>query len=234
MGWRAFLAGAPFAGAVIAWGAYHPASTLFGPTIRRATGRDAIALTFDDGPNPAATPRLLDLLDSHGVRATFFLIGRWCRACPAIARDIAARGHAIGNHTDTHPNLVLLPRRRIVAELSDCQAAIRDTSGADPRLMRPPFGARGPQLQAAVRDAGLSAVVMWTLLGRDWSRRGQDRLRTRLGRVRCGDILVLHDGFHGALGADRSDTVRALEEWLPRWKDAGLRFVIPGSQSADR
>src|SRR5262249_37567457 len=153
------------------------------------------------------------LLDSHGVRATFFLIGRWCRACPAIARDIAARGHAIGNHTETHPNLVLLTRRRIMAELAGCQAAIRETSGASPRLMRPPFGARGPQLQAAVRDAGLGGVVMWTLLGRDWSPRGKERLRTRLRRVRGGDIVVLHDGFHGALGADRFETIGALEHW---------------------
>jgi peptidoglycan/xylan/chitin deacetylase (PgdA/CDA1 family) len=222
---RALLTGVPLGGAVLAWGAYHPASTLFGRTIRRVASDDEIALTFDDGPNPSTTPRLLDLLDSHGIRATFFVIGRWCRACPAIVRDIAVRGHAIGNHTDTHPNLLFLSRRRIVRELLECQTTIRETGGADPRLMRPPFGARGPQLQAAVRDSGLSAVVTWTLLGRDWSKRGKLRLQGRLRRVRGGDIVVLHDGFHGALGADRSDTVRALEHWLPRWKDAGLRCV---------
>jgi peptidoglycan/xylan/chitin deacetylase (PgdA/CDA1 family) len=225
MGWRELLTGMPLAGSVLAWGAYHPASTLFGRTIRRTASDQTIALTFDDGPNPAATPRLLDILDSHGARGTFFLIGRWCRACPAIVREIAARGHAIGNHTDTHPNLICLTRRRIVTELVECQAVIGQMAGVQPHLMRPPFGARGPQLQAAVRESGLNQVVMWTLLGRDWSSRGKQRLQTRLRRVRGRDIVVLHDGFHGALGADRSDTLRALEHWLPRWRDAGLRCV---------
>jgi peptidoglycan/xylan/chitin deacetylase (PgdA/CDA1 family) len=224
MEWRVLLAGVPVTGGVLAWGAYHPASSLFGRTMRRAPSDQTIALTFDDGPNPAATPRLLDILDLHGARATFFLIGRWCRACPAIVREIAARGHAIGNHTETHPNLIFLPRRRIVTELVECQAAIEQMAGVRPSLMRPPWGARGPQLQAAVREAGLNDVVMWTLLGRDWSRRGKRRLQGRLRRVRGGDIVVFHDGFHGALGADRNDTLRALEHWLPRWRDAGLRF----------
>src|SRR5690242_5558762 len=88
-----------FSTGMSAWGACHPRSQLFGRT-RCDTGRDGtLALTFDDGPNPAVTPRLLDLLDRYDARATFFLIGRHVRACPALAADVAARGHAIGNHT---------------------------------------------------------------------------------------------------------------------------------------
>ncbi|MGC1684048.1 MAG: polysaccharide deacetylase family protein, partial [Candidatus Acidiferrales bacterium] len=88
-----------------AWGAFVPSSQLFGPTRRRTGDSRAIALTFDDGPNPAATPELLDLLDQHGARATFFMIGKHVREFPKIAADVVARGHAVANHTETHPNL---------------------------------------------------------------------------------------------------------------------------------
>src|ERR1700719_3602209 len=90
----------------LAWGAVAPSSQLFGPTLRRLRVPSGIALTFDDGPNPAITPRLLDLLQRYRARATFFLIGRHVRACPELAAEIANRGHAIGNHTDSHPNLI--------------------------------------------------------------------------------------------------------------------------------
>ena len=197
---------------------------MFGPTLRRAPSDRTIALTFDDGPNPAVTPRLLDILDCHSARATFFVIGRWARACPDIVREVVARGHAIANHTDTHPNLLWLPTRRIVDELIACQHSIEQIAGRCPALMRPPYGFRGPQLSAAVRRSGLVEVVMWTVMGRDWSPRGRAQLFKRLERVKGGDIVVLHDGSHEALGADREGMLRALEYWLPRWTDAGLRF----------
>src|SRR5262249_21780624 len=130
-----------------------------------------------------------------------------------------------GNHTDTHPNLIFASRRHIVSELVRCQAAIEQAAGVRPSLMRPPWGARGPQLRPALRESGLTQVVTWPLLGRDWYRRGKRRLRARLARATGGDIVVCHDGFHGALGADREDTLRALEYWLPRWHDAGLQYV---------
>jgi len=223
--WYPVLAGIPAAAGGLAWGAYHPASTLFGPVLRRLPPDSTIALTFDDGPNPAVTPRLLDLLDLHDACATFYLIGRFVRACPGIVREIASRGHAIGNHTETHPNLAFLSTRRVVTELVECQRSITEITGREPSMMRPPFGARGPQLRAAIRMSGLTQVVTWTLQGRDWSPRGKHRLIGRLGRVHGGDIVVLHDGSHTMLNADRMDTLRALEYWLPRWKDSGLRTV---------
>src|SRR4051794_31987385 len=106
--WIQLAAEVPAAAAVFVWGAYHPAAQLFGRTLHRLESPGTLALTFDDGPNPAITPRLLELLHRHGAHATFFLIGQWARACPGIVRDIAASGHTIGNHTDTHPNLLLL------------------------------------------------------------------------------------------------------------------------------
>jgi len=198
---------------------------LFGRTLRRTGRKNAVALTFDDGPNPDATPRLLDLFDRHGVRATFFLIGRFVRACPQLAADIAARGHAVANHTETHPSLLWLSPQRVSEELARCQEEVERATGQRPVWMRPPFGFRGPQLSGAVRRAGLRGVVMWSQLMWDWTPQPAARLIRRLRRVRGGDIVVLHDGWHLALGADREHVVRALEHWLPRWKDAGLEFV---------
>jgi peptidoglycan/xylan/chitin deacetylase (PgdA/CDA1 family) len=186
--WYPMLAGIPAGAAgTLAWGAYHPASSLFGPVVRRIPSDRAIALTFDDGPNPAITPRLLDLLDRHGARATFFLIGRFARACPGIVKEIAGRGHAIGNHTETHPRLVFLSMRRVLAELVECQQSIGEITGRAPSVMRPPFGARGPQVRAAVKTSGLKQVVTWTVLAHDWSRRGKRASRSR-SRHRCDRV----------------------------------------------
>jgi peptidoglycan-N-acetylglucosamine deacetylase len=224
--WIPVAAGVSAASGVLSWAAVHPASQLFGPTITRAPSADAVALTFDDGPNPAITPRLLDLLERENTRATFFVIGRWVRACPALVGEIAARGHAVANHTDTHPNLTFLPPRTIVAELTRCQDAIAHATGRYPRSMRPPFGFRGPQLRTAIARTGLSHVVTWTVMGRDWSPRGSRQLKDRLRRVRGGDIVVLHDGHHARFGAERTATLDALTYWLPRWRDSGLRTVL--------
>jgi peptidoglycan/xylan/chitin deacetylase (PgdA/CDA1 family) len=215
----------PVGAGICAWGACHPSSQLFGCTQRR-TGRErTIALTFDDGPNPAATPRLLDVLERNDARATFFLIGRHVRACPALASEIAARGHTIGNHTETHPNLLWLPRRRILEELERCDASIADATGQRPRMMRPPYGYRRPQVHAAARRAGIERTVLWSHSAHDWTVQPDARVIDRLRTVRSGDIVLLHDGSHAGLNADRLHTVQALEHWLPRWKAEGLTCV---------
>jgi len=213
------------AAGIAAWGAYHPSSQLFGKTQRRTGCARTVALTFDDGPNPAATPQLLDLLERYDARGTFFLIGRYVRACPALAAEIAARGHTIGNHTDTHPNLLWQSRRRILDELERCDASIAHATGQRPRIMRPPFGYRRPQVHAAARDAGFGRPVLWSRSAGDWKPQHPAQVSRRLRRIRAGDIVLLHDGFHAALGADRQHTLRALEYWLPRWKAQGLACV---------
>jgi peptidoglycan/xylan/chitin deacetylase (PgdA/CDA1 family) len=220
-----------------AWGAVYPGSQLFGPTLRRTKSGGSIALTFDDGPNPSITPALLDLLERHSAHATFFVIGRFARACPDLIREIAARGHAIGNHTDSYPSLAWLSPRHIASELARCQEAVAAaTQAQSPRWMRPPYGFRGPQLRGAVRRAGLAGVAMWSLTCYDWKPQPAAQLIARLGRLRgvdktaagartAGDIVLLHDGDHRALGGDRAHVVTALEYWLPRWRDQGLEFV---------
>ena len=225
------LAGVAAAAGSAAWGAVAPSSEMYGPTVQHTDAAKKIALTFDDGPNPAVTPRLLELFDRHSVRATFFLIGKFARACPDLVREISARGHLLGNHTETHANLIFQARVGIRQELERCQEAVAAaTREGPPRWMRPPYGYRTPLLNAEVRRAGMRGVVMWSRIGWDWKPQPPERLIARLARVgnpgaSHGDIVVLHDGDHRALGGDRNHVVAALEHWLPRWRDAGLEFV---------
>ena len=222
------------AGGIAAWGAVAPSSELFGPVVRHTDSARKIALTFDDGPNPAVTPRLLELFDRYSVRATFFLIGKFVRECPDLAREISARGHLLGNHTDTHANLFFQSRAGIRDELARCQDAIAAAIRADPpRWMRPPYGYRSPLLNGEARRVGIQGVVMWSRSGRDWKPQPPERLIGRLARVTrsgrsFGDVVLLHDGDHRALGGDRLHVVAALEHWLPRWRDAGIEFVTIG------
>jgi len=229
--------GAAAAAGIAAWGAVVPSSELFGPTVRHTASSRKIALTFDDGPNPAVTPLLLELFDRYSVRATFFLIGKFARACPELVKEISVRGHLVGNHTDTHANLFFLSRARIRGELARCQDAIAAASHSQPPLwMRPPYGYRSPLLRGEIRRAGMRGVVMWSKICWDWKPQPPARLIERLSRVARpdrphGDIVVMHDGDHRALGGDRHHVVAALEHWLPRWRDAGSEFVTMESSS---
>ena len=219
------------AAGITAWSAVAPSAQLFGPTIWRTSSSRKIALTFDDGPNPAVTPRLLELLGRHSVRATFFLVGKFARACPELVREISARGHVLGNHSYSHANLFLRSGIGIRDELLRCQEAIAAATREHPPLcMRPPFGYRNPLLQAEVRRAGMHDVVMWSLICQDWKLQPPGRLIEKLARAARtdrahGDIILLHDGDHRALGGERLHVVAALEHWLPRWRDSGMEFV---------
>jgi peptidoglycan-N-acetylglucosamine deacetylase len=184
-----------------------------------------MALTFDDGPNPAATPQVLDLLARHEAKATFFLIGRHVRAFPEIAKEIAGRGHAIGNHTESHPSLALLSSARIAEELDRCDQAILSNAMATPRWVRPPYGYRSPLLNGIVMRRGNAGVAMWSAMARDWKTQAAEPVIQRLRRARGGDIVLLHDGDHRVLRGDRGHVVKAMEYWLPRWKDSGIHLV---------
>ena len=223
-------AGAAAVAGTAAWGAVAPSSELYGPTIRHTPSPKKIALTFDDGPNPAITPQLLDLLGRYSAPATFFLIGKFVKQCPGLAREMHDRGHLLGNHTENHANLFLQSREGIRGELSRCQQEIAAATGESPRWMRPPWGYRNPLLGGEVRRAGIAGVVMWSKIGWDWTPQPPARLIKRLAQVgragsTRGDIVLLHDGDHRALGGDRTHVLSALEHWLPRWRDAGNEFV---------
>jgi peptidoglycan/xylan/chitin deacetylase (PgdA/CDA1 family) len=229
------------AAGITAYGAVYPRAQMFGPTVCRTNSPRSLAVTFDDGPNPAITPKLLHLLDRYQAPATFFLIGRFARECPELVREIVARGHAIGNHTATHANLFWLSQAQIRDEVQRCSDAISGATGQAPKWFRPPFGMRNPWLAGVAREFDLR-VVMWTLIPGDWRDdkssewliRQMERIATRTehrlgklhGRSRSsGEVLCLHDGSHREQNADRTHTLAALEHWLPRWRDLGLEFV---------
>jgi peptidoglycan-N-acetylglucosamine deacetylase len=164
---------------VAAYGAIYPRSQIFGPTICRTNSPQKLAITFDDGPNPAITPKLLDLLDRYEVKATFFLIGRFLRECPDLVRESVARGHIVGNHTDTHPNLFWLTPTQITAELRFCHDAISGVLGAPPKWFRPPYGFRNPWVVSEAHKLGCQ-TVMWTLIPGDWREKSAEWLIERM------------------------------------------------------
>ena len=213
------------AAGLYAWGAVAPDAQIFGPTLRRLDDGSRMAITFDDGPNPVVTPGVLELLERYRATATFFLIGQRVRAFPALAREIVERGHAVGNHTETHPSLTFLSSGRIAEELERCDDAIVAATGKKPRWMRPPYGYRSPLLDAIVRRRGGAGVAMWNVAARDWRTHAPEPVIQRLRRARGGDIVLLHDGDHRVLEGKRGHVVKALKYWLPRWRDAGIQFV---------
>ena len=194
-----------------------PRSRLNGPNLTRlpaaAAARGEIALTFDDGPDPAVTPQVLDLLDAHGARATFFCTGCAARAQPALLREIVRRGHSLGNHSDRHSNFfAFMGYRGFRRELAAAQAALAAAAGVVPADFRAPMGIRNPMLEPALAHAGLR-YVSWTRRGFDAVRGGADGVYARLtDGLAAGDILLLHDG-HAARTADGTPVVLAV---LPR------------------
>jgi len=188
-------------------------------------GSKQLALTYDDGPNDPYTLRLLEVLAKHNVRATFFLIGRYVRHRPDIARELTKAGHVIGNHTFTHPLLIFKTGPQIRAEVKDCQRALSDAVGAHSNLFRPPFGGRRPAVLRIVRQMGLEPV-MWNVTGYDWNAPSAEHIERKVtGRVRGGDVILLHDGGHLAFGTDRAYTVIATDRLISRYKQEGYEFV---------
>ena len=188
-------------------------------------GSKQIALTYDDGPNDPHTLRLLEVLAKHGATATFFLIGRFVAQRPDIVREIVKAGHAIGNHTFTHPRLIFASPSRTRSQLESCTKAIKDAVGFTPSLFRPPYGGRRPDTLATARSMGMDPI-MWTITGFDWNAPPADQIYKRVsGKVRGGDIVLLHDGNDVAMGGDRSQTVVATDRLIERFKGEGYAFV---------
>ncbi len=207
---------------------YHtmsPRSQLYGRTFMGVRGTRQLALTFDDGPNDRNTPDLLEVLARHQVCATFFMIGRYVQQRTDIARAVAEAGHVVGNHTFHHPLLIFLSQHEVRREMAMCQGALEDAGIECARLFRPPHGGRRPGVLRAVRAAGYDAV-MWSVSGYDWSARNPGDIVQAVGkRVRGGDVILLHDGSHKQMSADRSHTVRATDTLIRRYKDEGFEFV---------
>jgi peptidoglycan-N-acetylglucosamine deacetylase len=203
-----------------------PTGQWYGRTfIGLARGSKQLALTFDDGPNDPHTLKLLEVLASHNVRATFFLIGRYVRQRPDLVRDLVKARHIIGNHTFTHPLLIFQSEAEIRKQLSDCSAALNDVIGGHSNLFRPPFGGRRPAVLRIARELALEPV-MWNVTGYDWNAPPAAEIEAKLTQqIRGGDVILLHDGGHKQMGADRSQTVIAVDHLIARYRNEGYEFV---------
>jgi peptidoglycan/xylan/chitin deacetylase (PgdA/CDA1 family) len=202
-----------------------PTGQWYGRTFTGLPGSRQIALTFDDGPNDLHTLRLLEVLARHGVHATFFLIGRYVRKRPEIAREIVKAGHVVGNHTFTHPPLIFKSETEIRRQLSECRSALQDAIGEHSNLFRPPFGGRRPAVLRVARELGLEPV-MWNVTGYDWNAPPAEMIERKVARqIRGGDVILLHDGGHKQMGADRSNSVTATDHLIARYKSEGYEFL---------
>jgi peptidoglycan/xylan/chitin deacetylase (PgdA/CDA1 family) len=178
-----------------------------------------VYLTFDDGPAPAWTPRVLELLARYRARATFFVLGRSAAAYPDLVRQEFAAGHGVGNHTWSHRRLTGLTDGQLAAEVGATSAAIQRATGAPVRCLRPPYAAVDAASADRVRALGLR-LVLWDIDTYDWRGPGAGVIAGRvLGRVRSRDVVLMHDG-----GGDRGQTVAALEQVLATLSAKGFRF----------
>ena len=223
-------AGLSLVAGACAYATMWPGSRIFGDALIAPKQPGELALTFDDGPNPAWTPRLLEILAQHGVRATFFLLGSHAQAEPEIVRSIAAAGHLIGNHSWSHPNLALSSRKRIQQELSWTRDNLEQITGEPVKFFRPPFGARRPAVLRLARELEMTPVL-WNAMTTDWSEPAAGSIAQRLmekidRRMRHGHAanIVLHDGGHLDLAAYREPSIAAAGLLIARYKPTH-RFV---------
>jgi peptidoglycan/xylan/chitin deacetylase (PgdA/CDA1 family) len=215
--------------AIVGAAAYHsmaPWAQGFGRTfVGGPAASRQIAFTYDDGPNDPHTLRLLEVLAKHDVRATFFLIGRYVQRRPDIVRDLVKAGHVLGNHTFTHPHLIVSGAGETRNQLEECQRAVQEVTGDSPRLFRPPFGGRRPHTLRIARALGLEPI-MWNVTSWDWKTPPAAKIvQTCTGQMCGGDVILMHDGSHIAMGADRWQTVIATHLLIERGKTDGYEFV---------
>lgn len=207
-----------------------PRSTLLGPNWVRlpaaAAQRGEIAVTIDDGPDPEVTPRVLDILDAHGVQASFFCIGERALRHPGLCREIVKRGHAVENHSQHHlHHFSLLGPRRMRDELQAAQETFVDITGEAPRFFRAPAGLRSPFLDPVLASLELN-LASWTRRAFDTRNGDPDSVTGKLlHKLGGGDILLLHDGHAARTAAGGPVILEALPRVLAAAKSAGLRPV---------
>jgi len=182
------------------------------------TSQPIVAMTFDDGPHPDLTPKLLDLLKKRNIRATFYVIGRNVAAYPEIARRMVEEGHEIGNHTYTHPALSKIGASRVKSELDRTSDIIRQVTGANPKTMRPPYGATNTSLSRRIHGEFSMPVIMWSVDPQDWRYRNASRVSSHIiANAKPGDIILAHD-IHPS-------TIAAMPAALDALLAKGFRFV---------
>ncbi|MDE0424157.1 MAG: polysaccharide deacetylase family protein [Candidatus Poribacteria bacterium] len=212
-----------FATAALLWIYFKPP---FGKNIVRLnTDERVVALTFDDGPNPPYTDRLLDILAEHNVKATFFMIGNRIEKYPETLQRAIAEGHQIGNHSYSHPVLGFCPPAYIQREIERTDDLLRQAGVTDELVIRAPILTRFLPV-AWVLAKGNRAHISCNVWSWDWTTQNPDKItETVLKKTKPGSIIVLHDGKAENKDADRSGTVEATDQIITRLKQDGYRFV---------
>lgn len=209
---------------VIIYLLFHPRNQWLVANRSRVDGAGCVALTFDDGPDPVDTPKLLDLLREKGVKATFFVVGKRADQYPEIVRRAWAEGHLIANHTWSHYSLFcFLTPRRLRAEIERGTESVRRSCGFRPRFFRSPVGLRHPLLGPYLKDAGLE-YVSWTIRTRDTLTANSSVLARRILKAASGDIILMHDHLPGGTDAMLEVLPRVIDELRQR----GFQFVLAG------
>lgn len=182
--------------------------------------RKLVALTFDDGPWSGQTARILDILEKHNARATFFVLGALARGHPDLIRREISQNCEVGVHTWYHANLARTSAGTIIADLNRCQQTLQGIIGQRVPLMRPPYGALNARARAAIAQTGLR-IIMWSADTNDWQRPGADTIYARImNGARNGAIILCHDG-----GGPRSGTIAAVSRAVPALQKRGYELV---------
>jgi peptidoglycan/xylan/chitin deacetylase (PgdA/CDA1 family) len=237
--WPWALGGVALNQAVLTGAGLWPGSTLLGPNLRRLppTGRGEVALTFDDGPDPEVTPRVLEILSRFGARASFFCIARRAEQYPALVQQIVRCGHAVENHTDRHLNgFAALPLGALRREIAAAQATLGRLAGTSPMFFRAPMGLRSPLLQPVLAGQGLR-LVSWTRRALDGVRGDPVAAANRLRRgLAAGDVLLLHDGSAARTPEGQAVVLSVLPGLLEDLANRALRSVTlrQGLDQADQ
>ena len=210
---------------------FHPRNQWLVANRSRVDGERCLALTFDDGPDPVYTPKLLDLLQEKGVTATFFVIGKHADQYPDIVRRAWSEGHLVGNHTWTHyPLFCFLTPRRLRAEIERGTESIQRSCGVRPVLFRSPVGLRHPLLAPCLENAGLE-YISWSIRTLDTFTKTSGVLAQRiLNRAAAGDIILLHDRLPRGTDA----MLEALPRVIDELRERGFRFVLAGPRPPDQ
>ena len=210
-----------------AHGAFYRNSPLFGPTIYRLPTHDrAVALTFDDGPNPDATPLILDALAARGVKATFFILGRHAERWPDLVARVAADGHSVGNHGYFHRKLHFRSPAYVRHDLELGTERIVNAGAPRPRLFRAPHGFRSPWVTYIAHTLG-QRTVGWSLGVWDSDRPGVEQIARRTVDGAAPDsILLLHDGDGYDPAGDRLQTAQAVPFIVDELLGRGYRFAL--------
>lgn len=198
-----------------------------GTVYRVRTDQKKVAITFDDGPSPVWTPKILDELKKAGIKATFFMIGHHVQKYPDIARRIAQEGHTIGNHGYAHSVLLYYTLAEIEEEIKYTEHVIREITGKTTKIFRPPKAWLNKGIKEKIRSLGY-AIVLWSLNSKDWVSFNHKHMVRYLSRnIKNGDILLFHDSGNvwTTEGGNRTQTVKAISLLARTLKEKGFEFV---------